>query len=762
MVLQMSELSDEKARKPPVMNRSRGQLASAYAPGAFFTFEGGLGACMALPDPHSEYDPARISEAAKRQIVVRLAEIGRSWFDRAFNCRPPEAKYKVVPRMCLDNAWLDSAGQVAPFGRDVIDFVNPIKVSYAPAPLTFVCNTCGLFRSFESVQHLERVLPKFSPATCQNPKTKCVCQWRQLDVIFVHWSGNWEPASPGRFDWDPVKREVRRPIRRCAQCHSEDYLLNTSSPMIGQWFFQCAMCGHKEGETWLQNDPETIRMLQESFGDRITDVRMEPISYRASAAFYPQSEQFIAFEEGEQSFLTILEASRRQDLEDFLARRYGFGSGRPADEEIKDLLRQAGMYESEWLRYEGKLKQAANARQLATASVDKTASDMLRSMADSFEADASTIFSSWFTGDRPLLRSMNDLSEEVKSRLNERPLMVARYDPFVLSVEHEALRRNKLNVGEGNSGRRAFVRFTALDSDLAPRDATQKTQLEARTKDMLDLLGIDEMGLIREFDLCRFTYGYTRVNATPDLDKRNTKMPVRLNLFPSLPNGRKPIYAVTQANEAFYVRLKADDVYRWLRAIEPTDLFEWHSGMEKRIGAFILERSVRFERFLANLRKAEPAKTYLYVYTLLHTYAHILMKEIAEHSGLDVSSLGEYIFPVDLAFVVYRNGTTMDLGNLSSLWRNDNVHFLERVLAPRTLLCSSGSLCGQEGGGACPDCIMIPETSCIAQNQLLSRAVLGGGSAPREDGTHKHDRIAGYLELVNRKPITKDVEGTPV
>ena len=46
------------------------------------------------------------------------------------------------------------------------------------------------------------------------------------------------------------------------------------------------------------------------------------------------------------------------------------------------------------------------------------------------------------------------------------------------------------------------------------------------------------------------------------------------------------------------------------------------------------------------------------------------MKHVSEYSGLDLGSLGEYIFPSDLAFVVYRNGTTMDLGNLSSLWRN--------------------------------------------------------------------------------------------
>lgn len=59
--------------------------------------------------------------------------------------------------------------------------------------------------------------------------------------------------------------------------------------------------------------------------------------------------------------------------------------------------------------------------------------------------------------------------------------------------------------------------------------------------------------------------------------------------------------------------------------------------------------------------------------------------------------------------------------------------------------CNSGSLCA-ERGGACPDCILIPETSCIAVNQLLSRSVLRGGPRTREDALKTP--IPGYLDIV--------------
>ena len=79
-------LADDDERKQPatpVMSRSRNQLATAYAPGSFFTFEGGLGACIALPDQSDIVDEAPIDEATKEQILLRLREVWQSWFSRA-------------------------------------------------------------------------------------------------------------------------------------------------------------------------------------------------------------------------------------------------------------------------------------------------------------------------------------------------------------------------------------------------------------------------------------------------------------------------------------------------------------------------------------------------------------------------------------------------------------------------------------------------------------------------------------------------------
>ena len=91
------------------------------------------------------------------------------------------------------------------------------------------------------------------------------------------------------------------------------------------------------------------------------------------------------------------------------------------------------------------------------------------------------------------------------------------------------------------------------------------------------------------------------------------------------------------------------------------------------------------------------------------------------------------------------NNMTEDLGNISSMWRDHNGAFLDYLVARRELRCGSGTLCDHRGG-ACPACVMVPETSCIAGNQLLSRAALAGGRAPLWD--MNTTPLRGYYQIV--------------
>lgn len=721
----------KKVLNTPTMSRSRNQLASSYAPGAFFTFEGGRGACIAVPDKSAPPDEANISSATRDQIITRLAEVWDSWFSRAVSAA--NGGRPVDPRLCIDQRLLGNGGGVQPLGAANLTFVNPLRMSYVPAPLTFVCNHCGLFKAYDTPSDLARDRGSFKAPSCRGRPGKA-CQWRQLDVVFVHWSGEWSPAMPGRWEWNDAADEIRLTRRVCALCHGDRFLLHTQSPRIGEWSFQCAnpLCNDRR-DAWRQNDKWTTEVLG-SDSSRVIDARrMEPISYRASSAFYAQSEQFVVFSERDQGLLELLQEGKRRALQEFIATQFGYGGAQPSIEEMRDVLLQGG-HAAKWESY-GSLSKMREAFQ-ATGQADMVAT---------LDKELQKLVNGWF--DAGLVAAKAELPDVLRAQIARRSEFSSRYDPFSLSVEHEALRRSKLSKTRDESGRSPFVRFQHLDRDLAPKDAAAKERQEAETARLMKKLGMVEFGLVRDFELCRFTHGYTRVGATPTIEKHGTDLPVRLRLFEPLEGGKRPIYVVTQANEALYVQLDPQAVHAWLSAVGIPNLPQWSQRDSVRFGGRLLEVAEPFGRFFSALHEAD-ASTYRYVYTLLHSYAHVLMKSIAEFSGLDVGSLGEYLFPADLAFVVYRNGTTMDLGNLSSLWRNEHNRFLGHLLETSTHRCNSGSLCDLHGS-ACPDCIMVPETSCIAQNRLLSRSVLLGGNAPREDLTHKGQRIPGFLDLLN-------------
>jgi hypothetical protein len=218
--------------------------------------------------------------------------------------------------------------------------------------------------------------------------------------------------------------------------------------------------------------------------------------------------------------------------------------------------------------------------------------------------------------------------------------------------------------------------------------------------------------------------------------------------FPRLGNNKRPVYVIEQQNEAIYIQLQREGVAEFLR--RNGVLTVWPQG-RKTLGGVLIETYRDFGNFLKEFSVRDEASrtrqrdVASMTYLLLHTMAHHVMHGIARFSGLDLGSLSEVIFPADLAFVVHRRGMTEDLGNISSMWRDQNAAFLRYLMDRRELRCGSGTLCDHRGG-ACPACIMIPETSCIAGNQLLSRAALVGGRAPPWD--QDQTRLEGYFDIV--------------
>jgi hypothetical protein len=486
------------------------------------------------------------------------------------------------------------------------------------------------------------------------------------------------------------------------------------------------------------------------------EINMEPVSYRASAVYYVHGDRLLVFDE--ERYIGLLGGEQTAALGAFISNEYGYPAKNLSDADKKGLLDAAGR-SSEWDNYSRirdfipQLEAMPNASEFVAAQ---------RAVIAQFETDWNATV---FAGQRVAV-------DGVARACVERGDYVRRFDPVRMSLEHKTLTEERLRGREMPDGKQASVDVTILDDFLFPDDVEgeERTRLLREVRLRKDLLGMAEMRLVRDVRVCEYTFGYTRTSSNPTVmrDKSGlAEMPVRLQLFDRVRVGDRalhPILCLVQSNEGFYVRLDEACVLEWLEA---NAIATGPAEEGVRFGGRLIEQfarmhadeTVRFSRFLDEYRRerAVPRLAYPYVYTLLHTMAHHLLGICASMSGLDLGSFGEHIFAPDLAFLIYRRGMTMDLGNLSSMWRDrgDSAYgneVLDRMINPASLRCGSESVCNHRGG-ACPDCLLIPETACLTRNELLSRSVLIGRGFPRWDMEARE--LTGYYDIARRRVRTQ-------
>lgn len=726
----------EVKRSAPSMGRTKIQLATTYSPGTLFTFEGNLVVCESQPD--SGYLSVNLPQYVRNQILKSIEEKVVSWYAAAI-----ETANHTTSRMCVDDSLLnrDYDGLMDPFGRNVFGFVEPNKMGYQPTLLTMVCNACKLVRAFKNLKEFESNLGQLDASNCPDPKGPGNCEWRQTDIVFVHPNGTYCQPLPWRYDWDDQKSDIVRRELSCSRCGSFDVRLNERSSQIGKRFFYCASCGMRRGSQWLQNDRELLHQFRENSGSHLAEVRMRPVSYRANSVQYPQQDMVIDF--GESKYLDVLSDASNRRLIELVGDRFEIRSADPSIDELEASVRSK-LGDETWDAFSNKKKtiEAFEHQPPAVQESMKLAIDALRSQLDE-------TMEQWRRNG--IIPVVTLLAQSVfKNLQNRRDRFATKFDPFRLLVEHRALIDLVVNEGVLENGLRSYIPLDRLDEHVGPAAEDARRALNEKHREIMDNVGIETIGLVRKFKTIHFSFGFTRVGHSPRLQYINDIMvPVRLKLFPRVriddSRRRHPVFVLKQANEAIYVRLKKEDVERWLESIDA------EGGLEgAALGLRYLDSVPEMNTFLDGLpgRDLDRPQLALAIYSLLHTYSHHVINAVSEYSGLSTGSLGEYLFPSDLSFLVFRRGMTMDLGNLTAMLRNNAPAFLNYIKNPRNLACGSGSLCLNRGG-ACPACLMIPEVNCLTQNRLLSRSILIGRGSPQQHGFKQP--ITGYFDTANER-----------
>ncbi len=130
-------------------------------------------------------------------------------------------------------------------------------------------------------------------------------------------------------------------------------------------------------------------------------------------------------------------------------------------------------------------------------------------------------------------------------------------------------------------------------------------------------------------------------------------------------------------------------------------------------------------------------------YVLLHSFAHLLINELALECGYGAAALRERIYSESgdsgadpmAGILIYTAAADSEgtLGGLVSMAKPETFGRVVAMARRRAELCSSDPLCAEHQptledrtfhGAACHSCLFLPETSCERNNRLLDRATL--------------------------------------
>jgi hypothetical protein len=222
----------------------------------------------------------------------------------------------------------------------------------------------------------------------------------------------------------------------------------------------------------------------------------------------------------------------------------------------------------------------------------------------------------------------------------------------------------------------------------------------------------------------RALIGYTRVEA-PDDGLAADERPPMAALSAGAPEW---VPAVDVHGEGVFLRFSETAVARW----------------QARAAVVARERSLGLgHASWRSDRKLDPTVGYPGArFTMLHTFAHLLIRELALECGYSAASVRERIYADSdpaapmAGVLIYTASADSDgtLGGLVDLGRPEMLGRLIDQALSRARICSSDPLCGEHDahedgslhGAACHSCTFVSETSCERGNRYLDRALLVG------------------------------------
>ncbi|MCG7932569.1 MAG: DUF1998 domain-containing protein [Candidatus Thiodiazotropha lotti] len=216
--------------------------------------------------------------------------------------------------------------------------------------------------------------------------------------------------------------------------------------------------------------------------------------------------------------------------------------------------------------------------------------------------------------------------------------------------------------------------------------------------------------------------GFTRVEA-PEETSNPDERPPMADLCKGMPDW---VPANQVHGEGVFIRFKESILEEW----------ELNSGV-----LLVDQMLLQGHRGWRNSRKLDPNEGYPGVrYAMLHTFAHLLIRELALECGYNAASIRERIYAdeegehLQGGVLIYTAAADSDgtLGGLVGLGKPDSLGRLIEQALNRARICSSDPLCSEHDpekdkslhAASCHACSFVAETSCERGNRYLDRSLL--------------------------------------
>jgi hypothetical protein len=233
---------------------------------------------------------------------------------------------------------------------------------------------------------------------------------------------------------------------------------------------------------------------------------------------------------------------------------------------------------------------------------------------------------------------------------------------------------------------------------------------------------LDSVLLLERLREVNALVGFTRVEA-PEEFMSEEERPHRANLSRTPPLW---VPASEVHGEGIFIRFNEETIRVWEKLTS------------------VQERAKRLEsghKGWRNARGLDPERGFPGIrYAMMHTFAHLLIREMALECGYNSASIRERIYSNDdpsspmAGILIYTAAADSDgtLGGLVELGKPENLGRLIDQALKRSTICSSDPLCSEHDpsedrslhAAACHACSFVAETSCESGNRYLDRALL--------------------------------------